>query len=356
MKIMTVVGTRPELIRLSCIIPKLDKYCDHVFVHTGQNYDPNLKDVFFEGLKIRQPDYSEECAGNTQFESIGKILKTTEDIILKEDPDKFLILGDTNSCLSAIVAKRMGVKVYHMEAGNRCYNDKVPEEVNRRIIDHSSDVLMPYTEGSRRNLMLEGFPQKRVFVTGNPIWEVIKNHMNINTTDILNTLNVKYDRYFLVTCHRAENMRFKFLSRFIRNLQELREIYNMPVIISMHPRTRIMLQDCGIILGGLRVLEPMCLNDFLHLEQNAFCVISDSGTVQEECCLFKTPTVTIRETTERHETIECGSNILCGCYNKDDLIKSVEIATGMRDGWNIPQDYLMPTSDIVTKIILGDYP
>jgi UDP-N-acetylglucosamine 2-epimerase (non-hydrolysing) len=356
MKIMTVVGTRPELIRLSDIIPKLDKYCDHVFVHTGQNYDPTLKDIFFKDLHIREPDYSGECSGETQFESIGKILKTTENIILKEKPDKFLILGDTNSCLSAIVAKRMGIKVYHMEAGNRCYNDKVPEEVNRRIIDHSSDILLPYTESSRQNLIGEGFPQNRIFVTGNPIWEIIKKHLDISTTDILNILNVKYDKYFLVTCHRAENMNFKFLSRFIRNLQDINKIYNMPVIISMHPRTRIMLRDCGIILGGLEILDPMGFNDFLHLEANAFCVISDSGTVQEECCLFKTPNVTIRETTERPETIECGSNIICGCYNHEDLIKSVKVATDMEVTWNIPKDYLNPTSDIVTKILLGDYP
>ena len=355
MKIMTVVGTRPELIRLSTIIPKLDKYCDHVFVHTGQNYDVNLKDIFFEGLKIRQPNYSGECAGKTQFESIGKILKTTEDIILKENPDKFLILGDTNSCLSAIVAKRLGIKVYHMEAGNRCYNDKVPEEVNRRIIDHSSDVLMPYTEGSRRNLMVEGFPQNRIFVTGNPITEIIYKYMNL-TSDILTTLDIEKHKYFLVTCHRAENTHFIFLFQLMRNLQRLSTKYSIPVIISLHPRTKTIIRNCGMSTEGLIILDPLNFNDFLNLESNAFCVISDSGTVQEECCLFNIPSVTIRDTTERPETIECGSNIICGCNEFDDLSKAVDIVTDMSTKWYAPQDYLSPTSDIVTKIMLGDYP
>lgn len=355
MKIVTVVGTRPELIRLSLIIPKLDKYCDHIFVHTGQNYDPNLNDIFFDELNIRVPDYSESCTGGTQFDTIGNILKLTENIIKLEKPDKFLILGDTNSCLSAIVAKRLGIKVYHMEAGNRCYNDQVPEEVNRRIIDHSSDILMPYTEGSRRNLMVEGFPQNRIFVTGNPITEVIYKYMNLSDK-VLEDLNIENKHYFLVTCHRAENVNFKFLVRLIRSLRKLNIQYDMPVIVSLHPRTKLALTTFGIPTNGLTILDPLGFDRFLNLESKAFCVISDSGTVQEECCLFNVPTVTIRSTTERPETIECGSNIMCACNDIDDLIKSVEIATTLTTDWNAPRDYYASTSNIVSKIILGDYP
>jgi UDP-N-acetylglucosamine 2-epimerase (non-hydrolysing) len=359
MKVMTVVGTRPELIRLSLIIPKLDRHCEHVFVHTGQNYDPNLKDVFFDELNIRKPDHELICTNSersSQFNTIGNILADIEDVITEEKPDKFLVLGDTNSCLSAIVAKRMGVKVFHMEAGNRCYDDSVPEEVNRRIIDHSSDILLPYTEGSRRNLMAEGFPQRRIFVTGNPIFEVICN-ADLRP-EILRTLSIEPKRYFLATIHRAENMNWAVLTSMFKGFRDLKRIYdneNIPFIISLHPRTRAAVKDYNINTDGLMILNPLGFNDFITLESNAFCVISDSGTVQEECCLFNVPSVTIRNTTERPETIECGSNIIGG-RTYESLLSSVEIAVNMGNDWHAPKEYIMPTSDIVSKILLGVYP
>ena len=357
MKILTVLGTRPEIIRLSRIIPLLDNLSDHILVHTGQNYDRTLYDIFFEELGVRPPDHVLECRGNTLMEQIGAILIECERVIIKEKPDRLLILGDTNSALSAIVAKRMGIPVYHMEAGNRCYDDRVPEEVNRRIVDHSSDVLMPYTERSRANLLREGIAGNRIYVTGNPIKEVLDHYApQINASKALRDLRLERRKYFLVTLHRAENVDVEDrLADFIEALQSLYKEYNVPVICSLHPRTRSQLQKQGKVIesSGVRAVEPLGLFDFVHLEQGALCVLTDSGTVQEECCIFKVPNVTLRDVTERPETIEAGSNMLSG-KDPDSILSCVRAVMDRPCDWAPPKEYLVPVvSNAVVKIVLG---
>ncbi|MEI7989579.1 MAG: UDP-N-acetylglucosamine 2-epimerase (non-hydrolyzing) [Chloroflexota bacterium] len=356
MKVMTVLGTRPEIIRLSGVISKLDKFCEHILVHTGQNYDTQLNDIFFQQMKVRQPDYYLNARGSLG-EQIGIIMAKTEELLKAEKPDKFLVLGDTNSALSVIVAKRMGIPVYHMEAGNRCYDDRVPEEVNRRIIDHSSDVLMPYTERSRQNLLREGIPGQRVYVTGNPILEVLKSFENeIQSSTIFDELGVKSNEYFLVTMHRAENVDvFERLTHFVQTFDILQRKYKLPIIVSTHPHTRARLESGDIpnSNNNVRYMQPFGLFDFVALEKNACVVLSDSGTVQEECCIFKVPNVTIRDVTERPETIECGSNILSGS-DPDTILNCVAMVLSREPDWIPPTEYLARNvSDTVVKLISG---
>jgi UDP-N-acetylglucosamine 2-epimerase (non-hydrolysing) len=356
MKVMTVLGTRPEIIRLSLIIERLDQLCTHILVHTGQNFDANLNDIFFQQLGVRQPDFYLEAQGSLG-EQIGTILEKIEALIKKEKPDKFLVLGDTNSALSVIMAKRMGIPVYHMEAGNRCYDDRVPEEVNRRIIDHSSDILMPYTERSRQNLLREGIAGQRIYVTGNPILEVLSHYdEKISASNILKELGIQPNQYFLVTMHRAENVDVEErLKNLTSTLSLLQREYQIPVIISTHPRTRQHIEAFGIELDNdqLHYLPPFGLFDFITLERNAFCVLSDSGTVQEECSIFKIPNVTIRDVTERPETLECGSNILSGA-DPQSVIQAVKTVLANTPDWNAPSEYLVQNvSSVVTKIIMS---
>ena len=357
MKVMTILGTRPEIIRLSCIIKKLDSHCSHILVHTGQNFDKNLSDIFFEDLKIRKPDYFLNVKGTSAGEQIGQILIETEKVMRKEQPDKILFLGDTNSSLSAIIAKRLGISVIHMEAGNRCYDDRVPEEVNRRIIDHSSDILLPYTERSRANLIREGIQNERILVTGNPILEVIRHYEDqINQSDIHTRLNTRKGNYFLATLHRAENVDIESrLREFVRSFTSLSREYGIPVICSLHPRTRDKIRHFGIEIeqDALQFHEPFGFFDFLRLERDARCVLSDSGTVQEECCILHVPNVTIRDVTERPETLECGSNILSGA-DHNTIIRCVQIALSQPPEWTVPQEYLKrDVSSTVVKIVLG---
>jgi UDP-N-acetylglucosamine 2-epimerase (non-hydrolysing) len=357
MKVMTILGTRPEIIRLSRIIEKLDRLCQHVLVHTGQNYDVNLSDIFFQQLGLRQPDHFLGVRGATFGEQIGKVIAASEQIILTEKPDRVLILGDTNSGLAAIVAKRMGIPVYHMEAGNRCYDDRVPEEVNRRIIDHSSDVLMPYTERSRANLLREGIEGDRIYVTGNPILEVIQHYQPaIDRSDVLRRLKLEPGKYFLVTMHREENVdveeRLRSLTQALILLQKE---YQIPVICSLHPRTADRIQRYAVNVANDQVKfhPPFGFFDFLRLERNALCVLSDSGTVQEECCVFQIANVTIRDVTERPETIECGSNMLSGT-DPEGIQRCVRTVLGKKDNWTVPREYLVTNvSDTVAKIVLG---
>ena len=356
MKVMTVLGTRPEIIRLSRIIEKLDKTCQHTLVHTGQNYDPNLNEVFFEQLEVRTPDHFLDAKGSLG-EQLGILLAATEKLLNQERPDKVLVLGDTNSALSTIIAKRLGIPVYHMEAGNRCYDDRVPEEVNRRIIDHSSDVLMPYTERSRQNLLREGIPGQCVFVTGNPIYEVIQHYDSpIQDSTILPDLELVPDKYFLVTLHRAENVDVESrLREFTLALEELQRKYDLPVIVSTHPHTRTRMEDFGFISKNpnVRFLQPFGFFDFIKLEQNAACVLSDSGTVQEECAIFRTPNVTLRDVTERPETLECGSNILTSA-NRENFIRNVDLVLAQKGRWAIPPEYLIENvSDTVVRLLHG---
>lgn len=357
MKILTVLGTRPEIIRLSRIIEKLDRLCEHVVMHTGQNYDANLNDIFFQELGVRPPNHYLGVRGATFGEQIGKIVAASEQVILQERPDKVLILGDTNSSLAAVVAKRLGIPVYHMEAGNRCYDDRVPEEVNRRIIDHSSDVLLPYTERSRANLLREGFEGQRVCVTGNPIFEVLRHYdAAIDKSDVLERLGVAAGKYFLVTMHREENVDVEERLRSLTvALELLQKEHRLPVVCSVHPRTRNRMQRFGVGVSNdqVRLHEPFGFFDFVCLEKNAFCVLSDSGTVQEECCIFRVANVTLRDVTERPETIECGSNMLSGADPRS-IQQCVRTVLSQRPQWTVPREYLEEhVSDTVVRIVLG---
>ena len=362
MKIMTVLGTRPEIIRLSRIIPALDEHLaadggQHLLVHTGQNYDERLSGLFFRQLGVRGPDVELGIKAGGIGEQIGRILARSEELILKERPDRLLILGDTNSGLTALIARRFGIPVYHMEAGNRCFDDRVPEEVNRRVIDHCSTVLMPYTERSRQNLLREGIAGQNIYVTGNPINEVIGAYgEQIAASGILDELELEAGKYFAVTMHRAENVdNPQRLRSLIDALARLHEIHGHPVVCSFHPRTRAKVKqfDVDIARAGLRFLEPLGFFDFVRLEQSAFCLLSDSGTVQEEACLFGVPNVTIRDVTERPETIECGSNVLASC-DTETIVRLVDLVTRQVPEWPCPPEYLVENvTDVVLRIVLG---
>jgi UDP-N-acetylglucosamine 2-epimerase (non-hydrolysing) len=357
MKIATVLGTRPEIIRLSRVIEKLDAAAEHVLIHTGQNYDPNLNEIFFRDLGVRQPNYFLDVQGGSFGEQVGQILSRVERVFQKESPDRLLILGDTNSGLAAFIAKRMGIPVYHMEAGNRCYDDRVPEEVNRRVIDHSSDVLMPYTERSRANLLREGIEGHRIFVTGNPILEVINHYKDrVDVSPALTNLGVEKGRFFLVTMHRAENVDIEQRLRALTSaLEDIHRRYGYPILCSLHPRTRSKMRAFGLSIDNtaVRFLDPLGFFDFIALEREAFCVISDSGTVQEECCLFRVPNVTIRDVTERPETIECGSNMLSGA-EVENIISAVGLVVNRSCQWTPPKEYLEEmVSTTILKILLG---
>src|SRR5271157_1143759 len=356
MKILTVLGTRPEIIRLSLIIEKLDQTCEHFLAHTGQNYDTNLNEIFFQQMGVRAPNVYLDAKGSFG-QQIATILARSEEIMRSEKPDKFLVLGDTNSALAAFIAKRLGIPVYHMEAGNRCYDDRVPEEVNRRVIDHSSDVLMPYTERSRQNLLREGIPGEHIFVTGNPILEVIRHHQaQIDQSDIFDRLEIHPGKYFLITLHRAENVDDENrLKQFAQAFDLLQKQYELPLIVSTHPHTRTRLESFGIAVNNsqIRLLEPFGFFDFIALEQKARCVLSDSGTVQEECAIFKVPNVTLRDVTERPETIECGSNILTGS-DPDQILLCVKTVLSRPANWTPPVEYLAENvSQTVLRILTG---
>ncbi len=355
MKVMTILGTRPEIIRLSRVIPLLDKNAQkHVLVHTGQNFDRALSDVFFEELGVRPPDYKLKSESDNAMEQIGKILFETDRVMQKERPDRVLILGDTNSGLSSYAAKRLGIRVYHMEAGNRCFDDRVPEEVNRRMIDSCSDVLMPYTERSRMNLLREGFESDRIFVTGNPINEVITHYEhNIDKSRVLEDMDLEKGKYFLATLHRAENVDIApRLQSFVKAFNMIYDKYKMPLVWSVHPRTRSKLSK-DMPTNGVRLVPPQGLFEFIKLEKNAACVLTDSGTVQEECCIFKVPNVTLRDVTERPETIECGSNILSGA-DPSSVLRCVDLAMTRETNWEPPREYMAKeVSNTVAKIVLG---
>jgi UDP-N-acetylglucosamine 2-epimerase (non-hydrolysing) len=357
MKVMTILGTRPEIIRLSGIIPLLDRHASHVLVHTGQNYDDRLNRIFFEELGIRGPDENMGVRAGTFASQIGRILEKSEELFLRHRPERLLILGDTNSGISAIIARRLGIPVYHMEAGNRCFDDRVPEEVNRRVIDHSSTVLLPYTNRSRENLLREGIAGERIYVTGNPIKEVMGQHgERIAASRALDLLDVQEGKYFLVTMHRAENVDVEDrLRSLVEAFSLLHGEYGYPVICSFHPRTRAKAGTFGIDVkrAGLRFVEPFGFLDFIKLERSAFCLLSDSGTVQEEACILGVPNVTIRDVTERPETVECGSNILSG-VDPQDILRVVKMVTGRKGGWQPPQEYLAGgVADTVCRIFLS---
>lgn len=357
MRVMTIAGTRPELIRLSIIVEKLDASFEHLFAYTGQNFTPSLRDVFFEELGLRNPDVDFGIVEPMFGAQVGRILSESESLFLRFRPDALVVLGDTNSGLSAIVAKRLGVLVFHIEAGNRCFDDEVPEEVNRRIIDHSSDVLMPYTERSRQNLIREGIGPERVFVIGNPILEVLKRHEpRVQQSGVLGELGLQEQKYILATAHRAETVdREDRLRSLFDAWKRLAARFQVPVVASVHPRTRARLDAAGLGEGDgqTRLLEPLGLFDFVRLEKAALLVVSDSGTVQEECCIFGVPAVTTRRTTERPETVECGSNIVSG-VDAESVLRCACIALGRRGEWRPPEEYLRErVSETVVSVIAG---
>lgn len=354
MKVITILGTRPELIRLSEIIKKLDEYMDHVLVHTGQNFDYELNEIFFDELSIRKPDYFMNSRSDTPFKQIAIIIEKTEEILLKEMPDAVLILGDTNSGLSAIVAKRLGIPVFHMEAGNRCYSDKVPEEVNRRIIDSCSDILLPYTQRSREQLLLESYHPSKIFVTGNPIAEIIRKYSGkTDGSEVLGQLGIENDeKYVLVTMHREENVDDpKVLADLCDALLEISE--NHKVIVSTHPRTRKRLEQIEVDVGdNLKFMKPFGFIDFLKLEMNAFCIITDSGTVQEEATILSIPCILMRTSTERPELLECGGVFMAG-VNKDEILDSFSIISNLDEyDMRIPSDYIDDVSMKIIKILM----
>ncbi len=357
MRIMTILGTRPEIIRLSRIIPLLDSQASHTLVHTGQNYDERLSQIFFDDLRIRRPDVYMGVRAGSFGGQVGQILERSEELFLRYRPERLLVLGDTNSGLAAIVARRLGIAVYHMEAGNRCYDDRVPEEVNRRIIDHSSSVLLPYTHRSRENLLSEGIPGRRIYVTGNPIKEVLNYYADsIEGSRVLDELALEAGRFFLVTLHRSENVdREDRLRNVVQALSALKDEYGYPIVCSLHPRTRSRAEAFGLDLDatGIRFVPPLGFFDFVKLERNAACILSDSGTVQEEACIFGVPNVTLRDVTERPEAVECGATFLSG-VEPGMVIRAVRFVIGRAGVWNVPPEYLEPhVADTVCRLVLG---
>jgi UDP-N-acetylglucosamine 2-epimerase (non-hydrolysing) len=356
MKIMTILGTRPEIIRLCLILKRLDALCEHVLVHTGQNYADRLNRIFFEDLGLRRPDYTIDSKSESFGGQLGVILREVEQLLSSVRPDRVLILGDTNTGLSSIVVERMGIPVYHMEAGNRCFDPKVPEEKNRRIIDSISTYNLPYTPGSRDNLIRDGANRQRIFVTGNPIYEVITHFRDrIEQSDVLGRLGLAAEKFVLVTAHRTENVDVeRRLRNIIESLEIISDDYGLDVVLSCHPRMRSKLEKFGVTVRNsrLKVCEPFGFLDFVKLETRARCVLTDSGTVQEESCILRVPAVIIRDSTERPETIECGAGMVSGLETADILRCFAVMMQSARD-WQQPVGYTDPNvSDKVVKYLL----
>ena len=359
LKVMTVVGTRPEIIRLSAVINTLDKSeaIEHILVHTGQNYDYELNEVFFEDFKLKKPDYFLNSATGTAIETIGNILINIEKVIDKEKPDAFLILGDTNSCLTAIAAKRRHIPIFHMEAGNRCFDQRVPEETNRKIVDHIADINLTYSDIAREYLLREGLLPDRVIKTGSPMYEVIKSKLDdINNSDVLSKLNLEKNKYFVVSAHREENINSErnFLN-LVESLNAIADKYNFPVIVSTHPRTRKMIEEKGVKFNPLiNLLKPLGFNDYVKLQIESKAVLSDSGTISEESSILKFKALNLREAHERPEAMEEASVMMVG-LKKERVLQGLEILeTQEKDTLREVYDYSMPNvSDKVLRIILS---
>ena len=359
LKVMTVVGTRPEIIRLSAVINKLDKSeaIEHILVHTGQNYDYELNEVFFEDFKLKKPDYFLNSAVGTAIETIGNILINIEKVIDKEKPDAFLILGDTNSCLTAIAAKRRHIPIFHMEAGNRCFDQRVPEETNRKIVDHIADINLTYSDIAREYLLREGLLPDRVIKTGSPMYEVIKSKLgDINNSNVLNKLNLEKNKYFVVSAHREENINSErnFLN-LVESLNVIADKYKFPVIVSTHPRTRKMIEEKEVKFNPLiNLLKPLGFNDYVKLQIESKVVLSDSGTISEESSILKFRALNLREAHERPEAMEEASVMMVG-LKKERILQGLEILeTQEKDTLREVYDYSMPNvSDKVLRIILS---
>jgi len=360
MKVATIIGTRPEIIRLSRVIDAFDHHFNHILIHTGQNYDYELNEIFFEDLGIRKPDYFLNAAGETAAETAGHVIAKSDKVLRKICPEAVLILGDTNSCLAAYSANRLKIPVFHMEAGNRCFDLNVPEEINRKIIDHISDFNLVYTEHARRNLLREGIHPRKIYLTGSPMKEILMYYRNkINNSKILAKLLLKKEKYFLVSIHREENVDNKEnLLNIIDILNKLSGNYHLPVIVSTHPRTKNRMQKVKNIKKSnlIRFLKPFGFTNYIHLQMNAFCTLSDSGTISEESAILSFPAITIRNAMERMEAMDSGSIIMTG-LDINTIIESIKIATADRKNLSentIPDEYkIANTSQRIVKLIIG---
>jgi len=360
LKVMTVVGTRPEIIRLSRVMTKLDEYADHVIVHTGQNYDYELNEVFFDDLGLRAPDHFLEAAGGSAAETIGRVIMAVDRVLADVEPDAMLVLGDTNSCLAVIPAKRRRIPVFHMEAGNRCFDDRVPEEINRRIVDHTADINLPYSANARDYLLAEGLPPDRIITTGSPMFEILNHHRAaIEQSAALKTMEVAPNGYFLVSAHREENVDSeRQLRRLAGSLNAVAQSYKLPILVSTHPRTRNRIEQFGLSFDPLvRLLKPFGFLDYNALQMNARAVLSDSGTISEESSILNFPALNIREAHERPEAMEEGAVMMTG-LGEDRILQALAILESQPRGTDrlirIPADYAVPNvSDKVVRIILS---
>jgi UDP-N-acetylglucosamine 2-epimerase len=355
MKVLTVLGTRPEIIRLSRVIDKLDKFTNHVIVHTGQNYDYELNKIFFDNLGIREPNYFLNAASKNAASTIGNVIIKIDEILEIENPDALLILGDTNSGLSVIPAKRRKIPIFHMEAGNRCYDLRVPEEINRKIIDHTSDINLPYSDIAREYLLKEGFPAEQIIKTGSPMFEVLDFYKDqINESDVLSNLGVISKKYFVVSVHREENVdTLDSLSKIVEILNKIAIVYDLPIILSAHPRTKLRLDKYNLSLhANIKVMKPLGFFDYVKLQKDSLCVISDSGTISEEASILGFSALNLREVHERPEAMEKGVAILTG-LDVQNILDSIPIALNLKQN-NLVDDYNAPlVSDLILKIIFS---
>ncbi|OIN03902.1 UDP-N-acetylglucosamine 2-epimerase [Shewanella algae] len=358
LKVMSVVGTRPEIIRLSRVLAKLDEHCEHILVHTGQNYDFELNEVFFNDLGVRKPDYFLNAAGKNAAETIGQVIIKVDRVLEEVHPEAMLVLGDTNSCLSAIPAKRRKVPIFHMEAGNRCFDQRVPEETNRRIVDHTADINLTYSTIARDYLLAEGIPADRVIKTGSPMFEVLNHYMpQIDSSDVLERLGLQQGKFFVVSAHREENVDSpKQLAKLAETLNTVAAHYNLPVIVSTHPRTRNRIEAQGIQFHpNIQLLKPLGFHDYNHLQKNAKAVLSDSGTINEESSIMNFPALNLREAHERPEGMEEASVMMVGLAVERVMqglaVLETQHSGDLRD-LRLVADYSMPNvADKVMRII-----
>jgi UDP-N-acetyl-L-fucosamine synthase len=362
LKVMTILGTRPEIIRLSRVIPLLDKHLDHILVHTGQNYDYELNEIFFEELELRKPDHFLNVDTSSLGSAVGDIIKKSEDVLIMEKPDALLVLGDTNSCLSSYMAKRMHIPIFHMEAGNRCFDQNVPEETNRKIIDHIADFNLVYTEHARRHLLSEGLHHRRIYLTGSPMKEVLDYYKpKIEASKVLQKLKLTKGNYFLVSTHREENVDIpENLIKIITILNQLAYEYKIPVIVSTHPRTRKKIEQLEqtTIDRRIQFLKPFGFLDYNYLQMNARCVISDSGTISEEAAILSFPAISLRQSMERPEAQDSGTIILTG-FDLEIVIQAINMIITEHEVYayneQTPQEYKVTnTSWRVLKLLLGN--
>ena len=361
LKVLTVIGTRPEIIRLSQVIKRLDESAsiEHILVHTGQNYDYELNEVFFKDLGLRKPDHFLNAAGVNATATIGQIIINIDPVLEQEQPDAFMVLGDTNSCLCAIPAKKRHIPIFHMEAGNRCFDQRVPEETNRRIVDHISDMNLTYSDIAREYLLKEGLPADQIIKTGSPMFEVLNAYMEqIDQSDVLTRLSLEKEKYFVVSAHREENINSGNLEKLVLTLNLIAEQYGYPIIISTHPRTRNKINEKGIEFNPLiQIMKPLGFHDYNHLQKNAKAVLSDSGTISEESSIMNFPALNIREAHERPEAMEEASVIMVG-FNQERILQGLALLESQKRGAHRTlrpvEDYSMPNvSDKVVRIILS---